>query len=61
MNGHPLTPLAVTPLVVTVSEALANFGGPDTVPGKYKEAGRLFYEWNPSVTQMALPARCWSL
>ncbi len=31
---------------------MANFGGPDTVPQKYREAGRIFYEWNPSVTLM---------
>ncbi len=29
---------------------MANFDGPDTVPGKY--AGRRFYHWNPSVTLM---------
>lgn len=29
---------------------MVNFGGPDSVPGKY--AGRRFYEWNPSVTLM---------
>jgi len=31
---------------------MANFGGPDTVPRKYKDAKRTFYEWNPSVTLM---------
>jgi uncharacterized protein (UPF0261 family) len=29
---------------------MANFGGIDTVPGKYK--GRNLYEWNPNVTLM---------
>ena len=31
---------------------MANFGGMDTVPERYKEAKRTFYEWNPSVTLM---------
>ncbi len=31
---------------------MANFGAPDTVPEKYRKAGRTFYEWNPSVTLM---------
>ena len=31
---------------------MVNFGGPATVPAKYREAGRKFYEWNPSVTLM---------
>jgi uncharacterized protein (UPF0261 family) len=31
---------------------MVNFGPPDTVPQKYRDAGRLFYEWNPSVTLM---------
>jgi uncharacterized protein (UPF0261 family) len=31
---------------------MANFGAPDTVPEKYRQAGRTFYEWNPSVTLM---------
>jgi len=29
-----------------------NFGPPDSVPQKYRDAGRLFYEWNPAVTLM---------
>ncbi len=29
---------------------MANFGGPDTVPEKYR--GRKLYEWNPTVTLM---------
>ena len=39
-------------LIVPGCVDMANFGGPDTVPQKYKDAGRLFYEWNPSVTLM---------
>jgi uncharacterized protein (UPF0261 family) len=31
---------------------MANFGAPSSVPAKYREAKRLFYEWNPSVTLM---------
>jgi len=31
---------------------MANFGPVATVPQKHKDAGRLFYEWNPSVTLM---------
>lgn len=31
---------------------MANFGAPETVPSRYREAGRTFYEWNPSVTLM---------
>jgi uncharacterized protein (UPF0261 family) len=31
---------------------MANFGAPDTVPEKYRKAGRTFHEWNPSVTLM---------
>ncbi|MEW6360221.1 MAG: Tm-1-like ATP-binding domain-containing protein [Planctomycetota bacterium] len=29
---------------------MANFGALDTVPKKYRDAGRTLYEWNPSVT-----------
>ena len=35
---------------------MANFGGIETVPQKYRDAGRLFYEWNPSVTLMRTDA-----
>lgn len=31
---------------------MVNFGSAGTVPAKYREAGRLFYEWNPMVTLM---------
>lgn len=37
-------------LIVPGCIDMANFGGPETIPDKYK--GRLFYEWNPSVTLM---------
>ena len=39
-------------LIVPGCVDMANFGGPDTVPQKYKQANRTFYEWNPSVTLM---------
>jgi len=35
---------------------MANFGGMEMVPQKYKDAGRLFYEWNPAVTLMRTSA-----
>lgn len=31
---------------------MVNFGSEETVPAKYREAKRLFYEWNPMVTLM---------
>lgn len=31
---------------------MVNFGPPDTVPQKFRDAGRRFYEWNPTVTLM---------
>ena len=39
-------------LIVPGCVDMVNFGGPETVPQKYRDAGRLFYEWNPSVTLM---------
>ncbi len=39
-------------LIVPGCVDMANFGGMATVPQHYKEAGRLFYEWNPQVTLM---------
>jgi uncharacterized protein (UPF0261 family) len=39
-------------LIVPGCVDMANFGGPETVPQKYKDAGRTFYEWNPSITLM---------
>ena len=31
---------------------MANFGGMDTVPERFKDGSRTFYEWNPAVTLM---------
>ncbi len=39
-------------LIVPGCVDMANFGPMSTVPQKYREAGRLFYEWNPAVTLM---------
>ena len=39
-------------LVVPGCVDMANFGGMDTVPQRYKDGTRLFYEWNPEVTLM---------
>lgn len=39
-------------LIVPGCIDMVNFGPPDTVPQKYRGAGRKFYEWNPSVTLM---------
>jgi len=39
-------------LIVPGCVDMVNFGAPATVPARYREAKRLFYEWNPSVTLM---------
>jgi uncharacterized protein (UPF0261 family) len=39
-------------LIVPGCVDMANFGAPDTVPAKYRDAKRTLYEWNPSVTLM---------
>jgi len=39
-------------LIVPGCVDMANFGGMESVPGKYKKAKRVFYEWSPSVTLM---------
>jgi len=44
--------VSVPHLIVPGCVDMANFGGPETVPQKYRDAGRLLYEWNPSVTLM---------
>jgi uncharacterized protein (UPF0261 family) len=44
--------MGIPHLIVPGCVDMANFGGPDTVPEKYKKAKRKFYEWNPSVTLM---------
>ena len=44
--------MGIPHLIVPGCVDMANFGGMETVPQKYKDAGRTFYEWNPSVTLM---------
>jgi len=44
--------MGIPHLIVPGCVDMANFGAPDTVPTKYREAKRTFYEWNPSVTLM---------
>jgi uncharacterized protein (UPF0261 family) len=39
-------------LIVPGCVDMANFGAPATVPERFRQAKRLFYEWNPSVTLM---------
>jgi uncharacterized protein (UPF0261 family) len=39
-------------LIVPGCLDMVNFGPRETVPQKYREAGRQFYEWNPAVTLM---------
>jgi uncharacterized protein (UPF0261 family) len=46
--GHRGLPHLIVPGCVD----MANFGAPSTVPEKFRQAKRLFYEWNPSVTLM---------
>jgi uncharacterized protein (UPF0261 family) len=46
--GH----LALPHLIVPGCIDMVNFGAPSTVPARYRETNRLFYEWNPSVTLM---------
>jgi len=44
--------MGIPHLIVPGCVDMANFGGMETVPDKYKNAKRTFYEWNPSVTLM---------
>jgi uncharacterized protein (UPF0261 family) len=44
--------IGIPHLIVPGCVDMVNFGAPDTVPKKYRDAGRRFYEWNPSVTLM---------
>jgi uncharacterized protein (UPF0261 family) len=44
--------MGIPHLIVPGCIDMANFGGMDTVPEKYKRAKRMFYAWNPSVTLM---------
>lgn len=39
-------------LIVPGCIDMANFGGMDTVPQRFKDGDRIFYEWNPAVTLM---------
>lgn len=39
-------------LIVPGCIDMVNFGPADTVPKKYRDAGRILYEWNPAVTLM---------
>ena len=48
--------MGVPHLVVPGCVDMANFGPMDTVPAKYRDAGRTFYEWNPSFTLMRTSA-----
>ena len=48
--------MGVPHLVVPGCVDMANFGPMDTVPAKYRDAGRTFYEWNPSITLMRTSA-----
>src|ERR1700722_3107415 len=43
---------AVPHLVVPGCVDMVNFGSPASVPARYRDTKRLFYEWNPSVTLM---------
>src|SRR6516165_1841498 len=43
---------AIPHLIVPGCVDMANFGAPSTVPEKFRQEKRLFYEWNPSVTLM---------
>jgi len=44
--------MGVPHLIVPGCVDMANFGGMDTVPQKYKDAERTFYPWNPDITLM---------
>ncbi len=44
--------MGIPHLIVPGCVDMANFGGMDTVPARFKEPRRNFYEWNPSVTLM---------
>ena len=44
--------MGIPHLIVPGCVDMANFGGLDTVPERYRKAKRTFYEWNPSITLM---------
>jgi len=48
--------MSVPHLIVPGCVDMANFGPMDTVPQRYRDAGRTFYEWNPSITLMRTDA-----
>jgi uncharacterized protein (UPF0261 family) len=43
---------ALPHLIVPGCVDMVNFGAPSSVPVRYRDTNRLFYEWNPSVTLM---------
>ena len=43
-------------LIVPGCVDMANFGGMGTVPQRFKDGDRVFYEWNPAVTLMRTSA-----
>jgi uncharacterized protein (UPF0261 family) len=47
---------ALPHLIVPGCVDMVNFGAPATIPARYRETNRLFYEWNPSVTLMRTSA-----
>lgn len=49
--------MGIPHLIVPGCVDMANFGPMATVPRKFRDAGRCFYEWNPSVTLMRTDAR----
>jgi uncharacterized protein (UPF0261 family) len=44
--------MGVPHLIVPGCVDMANFGAMSTVPQKYRDAKRTFYEWNPAITLM---------
>ena len=44
--------MGIPHLIVPGCVDMVNFGPMSTVPQRYRDAGRKFYEWNPSVTLM---------
>lgn len=48
--------MGIPHLIVPGCLDMANFGGMDSVPERYRQAGRTFYRWNPSVTLMRTDA-----
>ena len=48
--------MGIPHLIVPGCVDMANFGAMDTVPERYRQGARTFYEWNPSVTLMRTDA-----